>query len=118
MNDGEIIDWLLSGDVAVEFQTRRDLLGEKRPDLQARIAAQGWGKQFMDSRNPKGGWGQSYYHPNGSRPIIRFLNCATSRFHPKLQSSSPTLHMFLATINRKLMVACCQLAKKAEAMCV
>lgn len=84
MNDGEIIDWLLSGDVAVEFQTRRDLLGSERPDLQARIATEGWGKQFMDARNPKGGWGQSYYQPKWLSSHYTLLDLCSIEISPQI----------------------------------
>ncbi len=45
----EIIDWLLEGDVAIQYQTKRDLLdspGEEDRELQQRIASEGWGKRF------------------------------------------------------------------------
>ena len=29
----DIVDWLLAGDVAIQYQVRRDLLDEERPDL-------------------------------------------------------------------------------------
>jgi hypothetical protein len=32
-----LLDWLLSGDVAIQYQARRDLLSEERPDLRARL---------------------------------------------------------------------------------
>jgi hypothetical protein len=32
----KVIDWLLSGDIAVQYQTRRDLLDDDRPALQNR----------------------------------------------------------------------------------
>lgn len=63
MVDPRIIDWLLAGDVAIEVQTRRDLLGVDRPDLQARIATEGWGKAYLSQRNPTGGWGLEFYRP-------------------------------------------------------
>ncbi len=63
MNDGQIIDWLLSGDVSVQYQTYRDLLAVERPDLQQRILAEGWGKQFLDRRNASGSWGDKFYFP-------------------------------------------------------
>ena len=33
MNSNEIIDWLLQGDISIQYQTYRDLLGEEREDL-------------------------------------------------------------------------------------
>ncbi len=59
----EIVEWLLAGDVAVGFQTRRDLLDEDRPDLQARIAEEGWGARFLAPRHPDGTWGRGFYAP-------------------------------------------------------
>lgn len=59
----ELIDWLLDGDVAIRFQVRRDLLGEERPDLQARITTEGWGARLLASRRPNGDWGDKYYFP-------------------------------------------------------
>ena len=31
----DIVDWLLAGDVAIQYQVHRDLLDEERPDLRA-----------------------------------------------------------------------------------
>lgn len=62
-----IIDWLLKGDVAIQFQTKRDLLdtNEKElKELQKRISEQGWGKAFLDKRdNETGLWGKGIYTP-------------------------------------------------------
>ncbi len=33
----QLIDWLLAGDVAIQYQTERDLLDRERPDLRGRI---------------------------------------------------------------------------------
>ena len=58
-----LIAWLLDGDVALQYQVHRDLLGQERADLQARIAAEGWGKQFLAARQPAGHWGRGFYQP-------------------------------------------------------
>jgi len=58
-----LIDWLLAGDVAIQFQVHRDLLDTDRPDLQARIATEGWGAQLLALRRPNGDWGREYYFP-------------------------------------------------------
>ena len=62
-NNKAIIDWLLSGDVAVQYQTMRDLLGEDQVQLQNRISTEGWGKHYLAARNPDGGWGDTFYKP-------------------------------------------------------
>ncbi len=62
-NPDSLIAWLLDGDVAIQYQVHRDLLGQERPDLQARIAAEGWGAQFLAARQPAGHWGRGFYQP-------------------------------------------------------
>ena len=62
-NYHQLISWLLTGDVSIQYQTHRDLLGTERPDLQERIATEGWGAQFLSKRQPEGHWGQRFYQP-------------------------------------------------------
>jgi hypothetical protein len=62
-NANSLIAWLLDGDVALQYQVYRDLLGQERPDLRARIATEGWGKQFLATRQPAGHWGRGFYQP-------------------------------------------------------
>ena len=61
MTREEIIQWLLEGDVSVQYQVHRDLLGIDKPELQKRIATEGWGKRFLDARKPNGHWGRGFY---------------------------------------------------------
>lgn len=58
-----VIDWLLAGDVSIQYQTWRDLLHEERPDLQARIAGEGWGAVLLSTRHADGSWGNGFYQP-------------------------------------------------------
>ena len=58
-----IVEWLLEGDVSIQYQVQRDLLDQERPDLRARIVTEGWGARFLSERNPNGHWGQAYYQP-------------------------------------------------------
>lgn len=59
----DLITWLRDSDVALQYQVHRDLLGQERPDLQARIASEGWGEQFLRARQPSGHWGRGFYQP-------------------------------------------------------
>lgn len=59
----DLLNWLLAGDVAIQYQVYRDLLDEERPDLRARIATEGWGAQFLGARQPAGHWGRGFYQP-------------------------------------------------------
>lgn len=63
MKNNPIINWLLEGDVAIQYQVYRDLLGTERPDLQKRIAQEGWGAQLLKARKPDGYWSERYYQP-------------------------------------------------------
>lgn len=63
MDKKQIIEWLLDGDVSIQYQVYRDLLGIERRDLQSRIAREGWGKQFLSKRNSNGHWGNRFYQP-------------------------------------------------------
>jgi hypothetical protein len=61
--DRDLFDWLLDGDVSIEYQTRRDLLGEDRPDLRSRIAGEGWAAVYLSRRHADGTWGRGFYQP-------------------------------------------------------
>lgn len=62
MNEA-LLDWLMQGDVSVAYQAARDLLGEDRPALRARIPTEGWGAGFLAARHPDGHWGRGFYFP-------------------------------------------------------
>lgn len=69
-----IINWLLAGDVSIQYQTFRDLLDEDRPDLQNRILEEGWGKRFLAARRPEGYWGRGYYQPKWTNSHYTLLD--------------------------------------------
>ena len=61
--ESQLIDWLLEGDVAIQYQVQRDIFGIDRSDLQERIATEGWGARFLNHRKKEGHWGQRFYQP-------------------------------------------------------
>lgn len=63
MNKQQIIEWLLEGDVSIQYQVWRDLLGVDKKKLQNRIGNEGWGYNFLSKRNADGHWGDSFYQP-------------------------------------------------------
>ena len=63
MNSNKLINWLLEGDVSIQYQVHRDLLGDDKKNLQDRIAIEGWGKQFLSKRKIDGNWGIKFYQP-------------------------------------------------------
>jgi hypothetical protein len=84
MENAQIIVWLLEGDIAVQYQTRRDLLGEDRFDLRDRIGKEGWGKQFLEARNSSGGWGQRFYQPKWTSSHYTLLDLRNIEIAPDI----------------------------------
>ncbi|MFN2197066.1 MAG: hypothetical protein ACK2UW_13190 [Anaerolineales bacterium] len=89
-DERRLIDWLLEGDVAIQYQVHRDLLGSERPDLQARIASEGWGARFLSRRHPDGHWGQRFYQPkwiSTHYTVLDLKNLAISRENEAIRQS-------------------------------
>lgn len=63
MTEKKIINWLLKGDVSIQYQVYRDLFRQERPDLKKRIETEGWGKKFLSRRSGTGHWGRGFYQP-------------------------------------------------------
>jgi hypothetical protein len=63
----KLIDWLLSGDVSIQYQVKRDLLNSSKEELtslQEQIPLKGWGRKFLSKRDKKSGlWGGGIYTP-------------------------------------------------------
>ena len=63
MNNKQIIEWLLEGDVSIQYQVYRDLLSTERMDLRKKIETEGYGAQFLSKRKDNGHWGMKFYQP-------------------------------------------------------
>jgi len=66
MERNEIINWLLEGDVSIQYQTHRDSLKSETDvliPLKKRIATEGWGYEFLKRQHPEGRWGRAFYQP-------------------------------------------------------
>ena len=63
MNHKQIIEWLLEGDVSIQYQVHRDLLSIVRNDLHQRISKEGYGARFLSKRKANGNWGIKLYQP-------------------------------------------------------
>jgi hypothetical protein len=81
-----ILDWLLDGDVSIQYQVHRDLLNEELPDLQSRIAEEGWGARFLAKRLPNGHWGREFYQPKWTSTHYTLLDLKTIQIHPDYQA--------------------------------
>jgi hypothetical protein len=78
----EIIQWLLQGDVSIQYQTYRDLLDDDRKDLQERIEHEGWGREFLNRRNEDGHWGQRFYQPKWTSTHYTLLDLKNLSISP------------------------------------
>jgi len=90
MDQDQIINWLLEGDVSIQYQVQRDLLGVEKPELQNRIATEGWGKRFLEARRTNGHWGRGFYQvkwisTHYSLLDLKHLNIAPAQ--PEIQES-------------------------------
>jgi hypothetical protein len=63
LTNEEIIEWLLQGDISIQYQVYRDLLNTEQKDLRNRIETEGWGKRFLSLRKKNGHWGEGFYQP-------------------------------------------------------
>lgn len=60
----QTVQWLLTGDVSIQFLTHKLLLHsspEMLAQLQAQIPLAGYGARFLAAQNPNGHWGIHYY---------------------------------------------------------
>jgi len=58
-----LLEWLLDGDVSIQYQVQNDLLDHDSPALRKRISSEGWGQKFLSFRKPEGHWGDRFYQP-------------------------------------------------------
>lgn len=71
MDKQPIINWLLEGDVAIQYQVHRDLLASEKSDLRDRIASEGWGQSFLIFARKRGIGGAVLINPNGFQATIQ-----------------------------------------------
>ena len=90
MDDNNIINWLLEGDVSIQCQVYRDLLSEDREDLRNRIAMEGWGKKFLSFQNEDGHWGRKFYQPKWTSThytLLDLKNLGISPANPRIRKT-------------------------------
>ena len=95
MTENDILKWLFDGDVSIQYQTRRDLLDEERPDLQARIALEGWGARFLNLRGKNGHWGRGFYQPKWTSTHYTLLDLRNLCLPPDVGEIRETIALIL-----------------------
>ncbi len=101
MDKEQLIAWLLQGDVSLQYQVLRDLLGQDRKELQKRIATEGWGKRFLSKRKANGHWGQKFYQPKWTSThytLMDLRNLCITPDHPLIRN---TIALILQTEKAK-----------------
>jgi hypothetical protein len=93
--DDQTIEWLLGGDVAIQYQTRRDLLDEKQPNLQKRIESEGWGERFLALRNKDGHWGRGFYVPKWTSSHYTLLDLKHLNIAPDQEQIRETIQKII-----------------------
>ena len=94
MNDVEILKWLLEGDISIQYQVHRDLLGSDQHSLRQRIETEGWGAEFLSRRLDNGHWGRGYYQPKWTSTHYTLLDLKLLGILP----TNPAIHRALRAI--------------------
>ena len=67
-----LIQWLMDGDVSIQYQVKRDLLGHDDINLRKRIEYEGFGKRLLEKQQPDGHWVEDTIIINGLTLIILY----------------------------------------------
>ena len=92
--------WLLGGDVSIQYQVHRDLLASEQPHLRDRIATEGWGAQFLGSRNKEGHWGRGFYQPKWISTHYTMLDLKNLGINPTVKEIKQSLALILENEKR------------------
>jgi hypothetical protein len=118
MSDAELVIWLLEGDPAIQYQTYRDLLDEDRPDIQERIAIEGWGRRFLSCRNHDGTWGERFYQPKWTSTHYTLLDLKTLGISQEQSLIRNSICGLLGDLKGPDGGVLCSLASDASDVCV
>jgi hypothetical protein len=94
MIDQQIINWLLEGDVSIQYQVYRDLLKTDKLELKEQISKIGWGARFLALRNSNGQWGMDFYLPKWTSThytLLDLKNLAISNHNKEIISTLDVL---------------------------
>lgn len=93
--DNRLFDWLLEGDVSIQYQVHRDLFDTIMPELRDRIAKEGWGAMFLSRRNENGHWGRSFYQPKWTSTHYTLLDLKNLGISPDNAVIKKTIDLIL-----------------------
>lgn len=90
--DRVTLDWLARGDVSIQYQVKRDLLGVDDRRLRARIATEGWGARLLGCRHADGSWGRGFYQPKWTSSHYTLLDLKTLAIAPDNPLARESVH--------------------------
>ena len=93
MNDIEILEWLLEGDVSIQYQVYRDLLHTEHKEIQEKIAHEGWGARLLSKRKPSGHWGRKFYQPKWTSSHYTLLDLRNLCITPNVPEILETVNL-------------------------
>lgn len=93
MEQDAVIQWLLSGDISIQYQVYRDLLCTDKPDFQHLIKSEGWGNQLLSKRLENGHWGQRFYQPKWTSTHYTLLDLKNLAIDPEIPCIQETLKL-------------------------
>ena len=86
MENYSIIEWLINGDPAIQYQVYRDLLNKNKPELQKKISIEGWGAKLLALQNDNGHWGIAFYQPKWTSTHYTILDLKNLCISPYTKS--------------------------------
>ena len=94
-SNNNTLNWLLKGDVSIQYQVYHDLLNKQRSVLRKRISKEGWGFKFLSKRNENGHWGKAFYQPKWTSTHYTLLDLKNLAISPNIKEIKQTLSMIL-----------------------
>jgi hypothetical protein len=90
--------WLLGGDVAIQWQVLRDLLGAEENVIvreRQRVAREGWGARLLAQQDPEGTWGGGLYNPKWTSTTYTMLLLRDFGLPPSNQQAQKACSLLL-----------------------
>jgi hypothetical protein len=95
MQDRKLTDWLLKGDISIQYQTLKDLFGKNDRHLQERIHQEGWAARILTRQRPDDHWGMSYYRPKWTSTHYTLLDLRNLYVFPNIPSVNSIINRIL-----------------------
>ncbi|MGL1890124.1 MAG: hypothetical protein OCD02_00790 [Spirochaetaceae bacterium] len=90
--------WLLEGDVSIQYQVYRDLLGIDKKDIQKIIEIKGWGRSYLSKRKSNLHWGSDFYQPKWISTHYTLLDLRNLNLRQENVIIKETINMVLDTL--------------------